>query len=81
MADSPIWITEEEAEFARQKIEDLLISLRDNRISLPLRNNGLVCKEKDGNPSSMIRIGFEQALLIAIEHINDKRREALRGGG
>lgn len=67
-----IELTQEEYELARFTVESELIELRDARI-LTLRNNGLCIKEKDGTPSSIIRMGFETAMLIAIEAINAKR--------
>lgn len=55
-------------EVARKAIEDLLIEMRDDRVSM-LRNNGLVCKEKDGSPSSIIRMGPEDAVRIGLKAI------------
>lgn len=69
-----IELTDEEVELARKAIEDLLIDFRDSRLSV-IRNNGLVCKEMDGTPSSIIRIGFDDALRIAIKIINDHRAQ------
>lgn len=61
-------------EIGRKAIEDSLISLRDSRTSL-LRNNGLVCFEKDGKPSSIIRLGPEHAVRIALEAIATHLKE------
>lgn len=56
-------------EIARKAIEDQFIWFRDERLSSPLRNNGLVCKEKDGTPSDVIRFGPEDALIIGLKAI------------
>ena len=53
-------------EVGRRAVEDALLDMRDARIST-VRNNGLVVKERDGSPSSLIRMGPEQAFLIAFE--------------
>lgn len=53
-------------EVGRKAIEDVLIDMRDSRISAMLRNNGLVIKEKDGKDSSITRLGPEQALRIGL---------------
>lgn len=55
-------------EVARRAIEDTLIEFRDSRIAV-LRNNGLVCKEKDGSPSHIIRFGPETALNIGLKAV------------
>ena len=56
-------------EVGRKAVEDVLIDMRDSRIAILGRGNGLVCREKDGTPSSLIRLGTEQALTIALEAI------------
>ena len=56
-------------EVARLAIEDVLIARRDARISTPLRGNGLVCREPNGQASSLIRMGSEEAVAIALEVI------------
>jgi hypothetical protein len=66
-------LTDEDYETGRRAVEDHLIYLRDSRISVLGRNNGLVCKEQDGEPSSIIRMGFEQAMRIAVEAIIQNR--------
>ena len=45
--------------------------MRDSRIGIMGRNNGLVIKEKDGSASGTIRLGTETALKIGIEAIAD----------
>lgn len=52
-------------EVGRRAVEDALIDMRDSRMSM-MRNNGLVVKERDGSPSSIIRLGTEQAISIAL---------------
>jgi len=55
-------------EIGRRAVEDELISFRESRLS-QLRGNGLVIKEIDGTPSSVIRFGMETALVIALRAI------------
>ena len=55
-------------EIGRKAIEDVLIDFRDSRIAV-LRNNGCVCKEKDGSDSHIIRLGPEDALRIGLKAI------------
>lgn len=57
---------------AHIKLEDLLIELRDDRISLMNRGNGLVVREQDGTESSMIRIGTRDAVRIGLLAIADE---------
>jgi len=61
-------------EIAREAIEETLLGLRDARISTG-RNNGLVCREKDGTHSNVIRMGPEQAMKIGLEAIADALEE------
>ena len=58
-------------EVARAAIEDQLIEWRDDRLSMPLRNNGFVVKEKDGTASSIIRFGPEDGVRIALLALAD----------
>jgi hypothetical protein len=62
-------LTDDDYERARKKIEDILIEFRDDHISLPMRNNGLVVKEYDGTSSSVIRLGIVDALKIGLEEL------------
>lgn len=55
-------------EIGRKAIEDVLVEFRDNRLST-LRNNGLVIKEYNGDNSSIIRMGPEDALRIGLKAI------------
>lgn len=57
-------------EIGRQAIEDALIEMRDSRMSVLNRGNGLVVYEKDGTESSIIRFGPEMALRIGLKAIN-----------
>ena len=54
----------------RHVVEDALIDFRDSRIA-QIRNNGLVCKEKDGSPSSVIRFGIDHAVRIGLNALAD----------
>jgi hypothetical protein len=60
-------------EIGRRAVEEELIRWRDSRLSEPTRGNGLVVREKDGRPSSIIRFGTETALRIALRAIADGR--------
>ena len=60
-------------EIGRKAIEDLLVEMRDDHMSMPLHGNGFVIKEKDGSPSSVIRMSTPMGLRVAmnaiIEHL------------
>lgn len=58
-------------EVARREIENVLIDLRDSRISLVGRANGLVVREVDTTESSVIRLGPEMAVGIGLKAIAD----------
>lgn len=58
-------------EVARQAIEEAVIDFRDSGIFV-LRNNGLVCKTRDGKDSHIIRFGPELAVSIGLRAIADK---------
>lgn len=64
ITDSP-----ELLEVARKAIEDQLVEMRDSRMSMALRNNGLVIRESDGSVSSIIRFGPEGAMIIGLNAI------------
>lgn len=55
----------------RRAIEDALIEFRNSRISMPMRRNGLVVREPDGSDSSIIRMGPETAVRIALQALAD----------
>jgi hypothetical protein len=52
---------------AHVAVEDVLIELRDARIAVVGPANGLVVKEKDGELSSVVRLGTRAALDIGIK--------------
>ncbi len=66
-------------EIARKKVEDTLVEFRDNRMSMFLRRNGLVIKEKDGKDSSIIRLGTEDAIRIGLTAIKEHLESSLQG--
>lgn len=53
-------------ETGRAAVENALVSLRDARISLPTRGNGLVIREATGEASSTIRMGPEDCLRTGL---------------
>ena len=59
-------------EVGRKAIEDRLVEFRDSRLSCPLRGNGLVIREFDGQPSNIIRFGPETAITIALQAILER---------
>ena len=58
-------------ECARLAVENALVELRDARIGLPTRNNGLTIREYDGRASTVIRLGPEDAMRIGLKAIAD----------
>jgi hypothetical protein len=52
---------------AHLAIEDALVEFRDERISVLNRANGFVIRERDGQPSSIMRFGTRDGLRIGIE--------------
>lgn len=69
-------LVEDEAlmEIGRKAVEDCLIEMRDDRM-FTIRNNGLVVCERDGKVSSVIRLGPEHGVAIALKAIAKKMRE------
>lgn len=59
-------------EVGRKAIEARLLEWRDERLSEPMRGNGLVVREKDGTPSDIIRFGPEVALNIGLRAIAEE---------
>ena len=53
-------------EVIRRAIEDELIDLRDRRMWLGMPNNGFVCKDKDGEPSSVIRFSTAAGVKLGL---------------
>lgn len=68
-------------EVGRKAIEDVLVEWRDMRTSEFTRGNGLVIREKDGSESSIIRMGSEVAVSIALKAIADHIEKAQNDGG
>lgn len=64
-------IADDEAllEIGRKAVEDALIEFRDSRMGEFCRGNGLVIRERDGKPSTIIRFGPETALRIGLKAI------------
>jgi len=62
-------------EVGRKAIENRLIELRDSRICLFTRNNGLVIREYDGSNSNVIRMGSEGALRVGLKAILEHVKE------
>lgn len=52
---------------AHVAVEDVLIEFRDSRIAILGRANGFVVTERDGTPSSIMRLGTRHGLEIAIK--------------
>lgn len=65
-------LTDADIEAARRHLEDLLIEFRDIGLSLapgPAYGHGLVVKARDGEASSVIRLGTGEAIGIALKAI------------
>lgn len=77
--------TSELMEIGRLAIEQALVDMRDSRISCMNRRNGLVIAEKDGQPSSIIRMGSEMAMAIGLcaiaKHMNKSKGSAAKRKG
>jgi hypothetical protein len=54
-------------------IEDFLVEMRDSRMSMLTCANGLVVREFDGSPSSIIRLGTRQAASMIIDKFLELR--------
>ena len=55
---------------AHQRIEDVAIEMRDAGMFV-MRANGIVCRDYDRTPSSMIRISTPDAVALALKAIAD----------
>ncbi len=64
-------------EVARRAVEDELVELRDARISILNRRNGLVIRERDGSKSSLIRLPIEAAMRIGLRAIAESLSEEI----
>jgi hypothetical protein len=60
-------INEDALTAAHKAVEDVLVELRDRRISVLNRGNGFVCREYDGQESSIMRLGTRDGLRIGIQ--------------
>lgn len=66
VADDPYLLN-----IAHQKIEDVAIEMRDMN-AFVVRANGIVCRDCDSTPSSMIRISTPGAVALAFKAIADE---------
>jgi hypothetical protein len=57
-------------EAARLRIEDVAIEMRDMS-AFVIRANGIVCRDYDQTPSSMIRISTPGTVILALKAIAD----------
>ena len=57
-------------EVARKAIENVLVEWRDMRLSTIEAGNGLCIRERDGKPSSQIRITTAEAFAIGLKAID-----------
>lgn len=71
-----IEIDEEALTAAHIAVEDVLIEFRDSRIGVLGRANGFVVNERDGSPSSIMRLGTREGLRIAIKAYLSTQRSA-----
>lgn len=62
-------LTDEDYFRAHLALENELVEMRDSRMGLLGYGNGLVIRERDGKESSVIRIGTNAALRIAVQAI------------
>ena len=59
-------------EVGRKAVETSLINLRDNRVSILGRGNGLVVRERNGNLSGVVRMEIANAVRTALLAIADE---------
>lgn len=59
------FLSQESVEIGRRAVEDAAVELRDARISVDC-GNGIVCREFDRTPSSIIRMRTDTALMVAL---------------
>jgi hypothetical protein len=52
---------------AHLAVEDVLIEFRDERLSVIGPANGFVVRERNGDPSGVMRLGTREGLRIGIE--------------
>ena len=65
-------ITEDDITAAHLAIEDELIDMRDHRIGVLGYANGMVVNERDGSPSSIMRLGTREAIKLALKAIAER---------
>lgn len=65
--------TAEELTALHVYIENALVEFRDERISMLNRANGLVIRERNGEPSSVIRIGTRDACAVIVRRFLELR--------
>ena len=70
----PMDLTLDELEVGRLAVEDMLVELRDSRISV-MRNNGLCIKDRDSTPSAIVRMSIGTAITVAMEAIEKLRAQ------
>jgi hypothetical protein len=59
-------LSEEALTAAHKAVEDVLVELRDQQISVLDRGNGFVIRDPDGQPSSIMRLSARDGLRIGI---------------
>lgn len=67
--------TAEELTALHVHVENLLIEMRDDRMSMLGCANGLVVRERDGEPSPIIRIGTRMACDMIVRKFLEMRAE------
>lgn len=63
---SEVQIDDAALEAARKAVEDQLVWMRDERVSMFLGGNGFVIRERNGEPSDVIRLSTREGLRIGI---------------
>jgi hypothetical protein len=71
--------TAEELTQLHVHVEDILIMMRDSRISELTCANGLVVREADGKPSEIIRIGTRWACEMIVKKFLEIREHHTNG--
>jgi hypothetical protein len=72
-------LDEDAVTLAHLILENELIDLRDRRVGILGRGNGLVVNEKDSTPSSIIRITTDEAIRVAVRAYNRAVEHGTRG--
>jgi hypothetical protein len=63
---------------AHLAVEDELADLRDRHMWVGIHGNGLVIKERDGNESSIIRLGTREGIRMALAALAGASPERVR---